>query len=182
MAKRSLFFSLLAHLLLAVLVLGLHGLLKRPAGAESTFVVEAPLGDVFVQEAASGKSGTEKVQAPAEAQAPGEPAAAAPGGPASLAPGLPDGEAQPIGSIQPEYPPLSRRLGEAGEVVVVVSVEADGSVSGAQVETSSGHERLDEAARRALLAAHFHPAAAEGKPRASSKRMRIEFRLESGRN
>lgn len=48
--------------------------------------------------------------------------------------------------FQPDYPPTSRRLGEAGSVVLQVLVGPDGSVQDGKVKTSSGYPRLDEAA------------------------------------
>jgi protein TonB len=74
---------------------------------------------------------------------------------------------------------MSRRLGEEGEAVFSLDVDADGAVSGARLEKSSGHERLDAAAREALLAAKFQPAARAGRALPSTTRMRIEFQLKS---
>ena len=47
---------------------------------------------------------------------------------------------------QPEYPTMSRRLGEEGVVVLLLTVDEDGRVTAATLDTSSGFERLDEAA------------------------------------
>ena len=49
---------------------------------------------------------------------------------------------------QPEYPPSSRRAGEAGTVILEVYVLANGRVGEARVKQSSGHPRLDQAAVR----------------------------------
>lgn len=49
---------------------------------------------------------------------------------------------------QPEYPPSSRRAGEAGTVILEVYVLENGRVGEARVKQSSGHPRLDEAAVR----------------------------------
>jgi protein TonB len=46
----------------------------------------------------------------------------------------------------PDYPPVSRRLGEQGTLRLRVAITADGTVSDAQIESSSGHQRLDQAA------------------------------------
>lgn len=48
--------------------------------------------------------------------------------------------------ITPAYPPVSKRLGEQGRVVVNVYVLADGRVGDVQLLKSSGYERLDAAA------------------------------------
>jgi protein TonB len=49
---------------------------------------------------------------------------------------------------QPEYPPSSRRAGEAGTVILEVYVLETGRVGEARVKQSSGFPRLDEAAVR----------------------------------
>ena len=46
----------------------------------------------------------------------------------------------------PDYPPVSRRLGEQGTLRLKLSITAQGAVSDAMVVNSSGHPRLDEAA------------------------------------
>lgn len=46
----------------------------------------------------------------------------------------------------PPYPPVARRLDQQGTVVLSITVAADGSVSAAQVATSSGVPELDQAA------------------------------------
>ena len=57
----------------------------------------------------------------------------------------------------PAYPPLSRRRGETGTVVIQFVVDTRGNVESARVKTSSGFERLDEAARAATLASPCTP-------------------------
>lgn len=46
----------------------------------------------------------------------------------------------------PPYPPLSIRLEEQGTVMLRLEISADGSVTNASVEKSSGSSRLDQAA------------------------------------
>lgn len=50
----------------------------------------------------------------------------------------------------PAYPPLSRRLGETGKVVLRVTLDEQGKVTKAAVDRSSGFSRLDEAALAAV--------------------------------
>lgn len=50
----------------------------------------------------------------------------------------------------PTYPPLSRRLGETGRVVLRVELSEQGTVAAARVEKSSGFVRLDDAALTAV--------------------------------
>jgi periplasmic protein TonB len=58
----------------------------------------------------------------------------------------------------PSYPPLSRRFGEEGRVVLRVLVSLAGEALTVELLTSSGHPRLDEAARRMVATWRFIPA------------------------
>lgn len=64
----------------------------------------------------------------------------------------------------PPYPALSRRLGEAGVVVLRVELSETGHVATARVNTSSGHARLDEAALAAVRTWRCTPASRNGQP------------------
>jgi protein TonB len=56
------------------------------------------------------------------------------------------------------YPPQSARLREQGRVVVKVLIGTDGRAQQAEVLTSSGYPRLDQAALASVRAARFRPA------------------------
>lgn len=58
---------------------------------------------------------------------------------------------------QPRYPPLSRRTGEEGRAILRVLVNAQGMPERADIRTSSGSARLDDAAREAVMRAQFRP-------------------------
>ena len=58
---------------------------------------------------------------------------------------------------RPVYPALSKRSGEAGVVMVAVYYSAAGHARRAEVLKSSGFERLDRAAREAVLASQVTP-------------------------
>jgi periplasmic protein TonB len=79
---------------------------------------------------------------------------------------------------RPAYPPLSRRLGEEGRVLLRVRVGADGHPVAVDVDTSSNFERLDEAARRAVGNWRFVPARRGDEPVEGSVRVPIVFRLD----
>ncbi len=59
---------------------------------------------------------------------------------------------------KPVYPPMSRRLGEEGKVVLRVHVSAQGTSQVVEIKQSSGYARLDEAARKAVERWRFIPA------------------------
>jgi protein TonB len=58
----------------------------------------------------------------------------------------------------PTYPLMSRRLGEAGRVLLRVRVTAQGTAEQVQVAQSSGFPRLDQAASEAVRNWRFVPA------------------------
>ena len=64
----------------------------------------------------------------------------------------------------PSYPPLSRRLGEEGKLVLRVELDESGHISVAQVINSSGHKRLDDAAMAAVKTWRCNPPRRNGIP------------------
>ncbi|MFZ2972339.1 MAG: TonB family protein [Ferribacterium limneticum] len=58
----------------------------------------------------------------------------------------------------PPYPPIARRMGEEGKVVLRVSVNAQGSADSVEIRTSSGSQRLDESAQKTVRNWKFIPA------------------------
>jgi protein TonB len=104
--------------------------------------------------------------------------AAPPPAPPAPKPGTPAHSDPKHPATQPEYPPTSRRLGEAGTVTLQIYVLDNGKVGDAKILKSSGFERLDEAAvREAKRAWKFVPATEEGKPIASWVNMAVTFKL-----
>lgn len=84
-------------------------------------------------------------------------------------------------AAQPPYPPVSRRLGEQGIVVLAISVGADGTVSDVRLVTSSGFPRLDQAALdQARRRWRFEPALQDGRPVAAVRTITVTFRLADG--
>lgn len=78
----------------------------------------------------------------------------------------------------PAYPALSRRIGEEGRVVLRVLVNPAGRADEVQIRTSSGHVRLDEAARDTVRRWKFVPAKRGEQPIAAWVLIPISFRLE----
>lgn len=78
----------------------------------------------------------------------------------------------------PAYPPLSRRGGEQGRVVLRVLVSPSGTAEEVQIRNSSGHARLDQAARETVLRWRFVPAKRGAEPVPAWVLIPISFRLE----
>lgn len=58
----------------------------------------------------------------------------------------------------PQYPAISRRMGEEGKVTLRVLVTPEGTASAVEIRTSSGSQRLDESAMRTVRLWKFVPA------------------------
>jgi protein TonB len=82
---------------------------------------------------------------------------------------------------QPRYPPESRRSGEEGLVVLRVLINEIGRAARIDVERSSGHARLDDAARQAVQRALFRPYLENGVPHMALATIPIEFSWKSRR-
>lgn len=77
----------------------------------------------------------------------------------------------------PRYPPQSRKLREQGLVVLRVLIDERGLACNIDVESSSGHARLDDAAKDAVARAAFRPYIEDGTPRRALVLIPIEFAL-----
>ncbi|ROZ66559.1 energy transducer TonB [Ramlibacter sp. WS9] len=108
-------------------------------------------------------------------------AVAAAGPPAPPAPPkieLPSSSADYLQNPKPVYPPLSKRLGEQGKVMVRVLIAADGTVQSATLAQSSGYTRLDESALAAVLKWRFVPGKRGGVAEAMWHQIPVNFVLE----
>lgn len=87
-------------------------------------------------------------------------------------------QSPPRGLSAPAYPSDAKKLGEQGAVGLALYLNEKGRVQNAQVETSSGFSRLDEAAvQHAIKAWQFIPCALEGKPVACWHKIKFRFQL-----
>jgi periplasmic protein TonB len=77
----------------------------------------------------------------------------------------------------PRYPAESRRSREQGLVVLRVLIDESGHPKTIEIYRSSGHPRLDEAARAAVVRAVFKPFVAGGIARTAAAIVPIEFSL-----
>jgi protein TonB len=91
---------------------------------------------------------------------------------------LPSTVADYLNNPKPRYPLLSKRAGEQGRVLVHVLIGADGLAQQADVKTSSGFERLDQAALTTVLKWRYVPGKRGGVAEAMWFNVPINFVLE----
>ncbi|MBY0466616.1 MAG: energy transducer TonB [Burkholderiales bacterium] len=90
---------------------------------------------------------------------------------------LPDSSADYLNNKPPAYPAVSKRLGEQGKVMVRVFIGIDGKVTQADIRTSSGHDRLDQAALKTAQEWTYVPGKVNGEPQAMWFNVPINFVL-----
>jgi protein TonB len=78
----------------------------------------------------------------------------------------------------PDYPSVSRRLGEQGLVLLRVQVTADGAAASVELQTGSGSTRLDQAALEAVKKWRFVPAKRGEHPVSASVTVPVSFSIE----
>jgi len=111
-------------------------------------------------------------------------------GAAPLGPGSGNGEGSATGQAgitrtqaryretpQPHYPDIARREGKEGRVLLRVLVDEEGRTKAIEVNASSGHGMLDQAATEAIKKWRFVPARADGKPVETWVKVPIDFQL-----
>jgi protein TonB len=69
-------------------------------------------------------------------------------------------------------------LGQSGTVVLRFLVGIDGKVVQSEIEKTSGHPKLDEAARAGLSLCIFKPGTTDGKPEQSWATIKYTWQLE----
>jgi protein TonB len=79
----------------------------------------------------------------------------------------------------PTYPPLSRRTGEQGRVLLKVLVSENGLAESVQLDSSSGYEKLDRAAMEAVKKWSFVPAKRSNQPVSAYVLVPVKFSLSS---
>jgi periplasmic protein TonB len=90
----------------------------------------------------------------------------------------PSADADYLKNPPPAYPRASRRLGEQGTVIVRVFISTQGTPEKAEVRTSSGFTRLDQAALEAVQRWRFVPGRRSGTPEAMWFNIPVRFVLE----
>jgi protein TonB len=79
---------------------------------------------------------------------------------------------------RPAYPASARRKRWQGVVLLSLRVGVNGKVEAVGVETSSGHDVLDDAAAKALARWEFTPAQKDGRAVEETVKVRVVFKLE----
>ena len=90
----------------------------------------------------------------------------------------PSADADYLKNPPPGYPRISRRNGEQGTVIVRVFISTQGTPEKAEVRTSSGFARLDQAALEAVQRWRFVPGRRNGRPEAMWFNIPVRFILE----
>ncbi len=91
---------------------------------------------------------------------------------------MPSSDADYLNNPAPPYPRMSRRMGEQGTVVVRVFINAEGRAEKAEIRTSSGYTRLDEAALDTVKRWRYVPGKRAGLPEAMWFNVPIRFVLD----
>lgn len=112
--------------------------------------------------------------APAVSAVTAPPAPAAPAQPKTITTGI-----EYLQALRPEYPPISKRLGEQGKVILRVLVNEKGRPEQIEIQKSSGFARLDEAARQAVSRFLFKPYIDDGKAAAAFVIVPLSFQLDN---
>jgi periplasmic protein TonB len=102
--------------------------------------------------------------------------APAPAAPARLE--LPSSDADYLHNPKPAYPRQSMQRAEQGRVVVGVYIAVDGTAQKVELKSSSGFERLDQAALATARAWRYVPGKRGGVPEAMWFSVPINFVLE----
>ncbi|MEW6678458.1 MAG: energy transducer TonB [Pseudomonadota bacterium] len=125
---------------------------ETPASPPAPFMEPPPVAEAILQ--------TLSTPAPAVLAASSAPLVQAPTSSPIVPPPLipPRFDAAYLDNPAPRYPALSRRRQEEGRVLLRVHVSPEGVASQVEIRESSGFERLDHAAREAVLRWHFVPA------------------------
>ena len=91
---------------------------------------------------------------------------------------LPSSDADYLQNPKPAYPPISKRLGEQGKVLVRVLIGVDGNAQKAEIKQSSGFDRLDQSAMATVLRWRYTPGKRAGLAEAMWFNVPINFVLE----
>ena len=105
--------------------------------------------------------------------------AASVAGPAAALTADADYKAAYLKNPKPPYPPLAVRLRLEGKVILLAEVQSNGKPGKVVIESSSGHELLDQSALQTVKQWQFSPARKDGVIISQIVRIPINFNLKS---
>lgn len=140
---------------------------EAPIAVEPAPVAEAPASGALPSTPEGGDQGAIGTGPPGAGTGAGAPVVA------------PRFDAAYLNNPRPEYPRIARRLGEQGQVLLSVFVDAAGRPEKVEIRSSSGHPRLDQAALEAVRKWRFVPARRGDRPIGAWVLVPISFVLES---
>lgn len=147
---------------------------QAPATTTSPIAVETTPTEVAPATSLAGAPPSDAASSPASSSA-SVVALSKPPSPAVVPPRF---DAAYLNNPRPEYPRVSRRMGEHGKVMLRVFVTAQGTAERVEIRTSSGSQRLDQAARSAVEQWKFVPARQGDDPVGAWVIVPITFMLE----
>ena len=151
---------------------------QPPAALPAAVPAQTPSPPAPAGASSPAAPASQSAAAPASATAASAAGTAAVASPAPARIELPSSSADYLNNPRPAYPGLSKRLGEEGKVVLRVLIEADGSASKAEIRSSSGYDRLDQAALQTVLRWRYLPGKRGGMAEAMWFNVPINFVLE----
>lgn len=160
--------------------------IKQPVLKAVVPVLPPPPMPVAILDTAPSPNAPTGVIAPQPALAPinapvavvASPPAAPPAPPAPPKVDLPSSDADYLQNAKATYPAMSKRLGEQGQVIHSILIGVDGLPVSAKLVKSSGFDRLDAAAYKALMSWRYAPGKRNGVAAAMTYNASISFVLE----
>ncbi len=161
-------------------------IIKQPVLKTVVPVLSPPAMPVAILDATPSPNAPTGVIAPQPALAPiavpvaavVSPPAEPPAPPSPPKVDLPSSDADYLQNAKATYPAMSKRLGEQGQVIHSILIGADGLPLSAKLVKSSGFDRLDAAAYKALMSWRYAPGKRNGVVAAMTYNASISFVLE----
>ncbi len=153
--------------------------LSPSSGGQQKTVVQSrpvPQSDNHKKNLPKNKEGSQQIANTSELNATTNSSAS---GPANAQTVDADYKATYLNNPKPPYPPLAIRMGLEGKVTLLAEVMPDGKAGRVAIETSSGHQMLDQSALQTVKHWQFSPARKDGVIISQVVRIPITFNLKS---
>ena len=161
------------------LTIELTALAPSAGGQQKTITPSRPIPQADKQQKnlPKDKDGTQPATKTSEPNTPASSSASA--GAANAQTTDADYKAAYLNNPKPPYPPLAVRMRLEGKVTLLAEVLPDGKAGRVAIETSSGHEMLDQSALQTVKQWQFSPARKDGVIITQVVRIPITFNLKS---